>query len=82
MSVAVALIVIIGLPLILIGIGFVIIATKIFGGGDSQMERIQTLEAARQLERTLSTLETRLTALEDIILSSGDRGQEGEPNEK
>lgn len=76
MSFAVALIVVIGLPLILIGIGFVIIATKIFGGGDSQAERAKTLEAARQLERTLGALEARLTALEDIILS----GQDGKEN--
>lgn len=73
MSVAVVLIVVIGLPLILVGVGFVAMATKIFNGGNSQAERAQTLEAARQLERTLTRLETRLTALEDIILA-GDEG--------
>lgn len=75
-----ALIFIIGLPLVLVGVGFVIIATKIFNGGNSQLERAQTLEAARQLERTLGRLETRLTALEDIILSGRDE-QGGDKNE-
>lgn len=75
-----ALIFIIGLPLILVGVGFVIIATKIFNGGNSQVERAQTLEAARQLELTLGRLETRLTALEDIILSGRD-DQGGGKNE-
>lgn len=77
---AFALVIIIGLPLILVGVGFVVIATKIFNGGNSQVERAQTLEAARQLERTLSRLETRLTALEDIILSGRD-AQGGDKNE-
>lgn len=80
MSAAVALIVVIGLPLILVGVGFVIMATKIFNGGNSQVERAQTLEAARQLERTLTRLETRLTALEDIILA-GDETKGGDRNE-
>lgn len=80
MSIAVALLIIIGLPLILIGVGFVIIATKIFKGGDSQAERAQTLEAARRLERTLGLLEGRLTALEDIILS-GREARGGDQNE-
>lgn len=81
MSAAVALIVVIGLPLILVGVGFVIMATKIFSGGNSQVERAQTLEAARQLERTLSRLETRLTALEDIILAGDETKKGGDPNE-
>lgn len=81
MSVAAALIIIIGLPLILIGIGFVVMATKIFSGDGGQAERAQTLEAARQLERVLSALETRLTALEDIILA-GDKARPGGRDEQ
>jgi len=76
MSVLAVLIIVIGLPLILIGIGFVIMATKIFNGDGGQAERAQTLEVARQLERTLSALESRLTALEDIILA-GSATREG-----
>ncbi len=60
---------VIGLPLILVAAGFVILATKAFSGQDARAQRAQTLEAARQLEKTLSAMETRLTALEDIILA-------------
>lgn len=70
MSLAAALITVIGLPLILLALGFVIIAIKVFGGGSNRLERGQTLEAARQLERSLSAMENRLTALEDILLSA------------
>ena len=60
---------VIGVPLLLMAIGFVILVTKVFGGNDGRAERAQTLEVARHLERTLSVLENRLSALEDIILS-------------
>lgn len=70
MSLAAALIILIGLPLILLALGFVIIAIKAFGSGSNRLERGQTLEAARQLERSLSAMENRLTALEDILLSA------------
>lgn len=68
MSAAAVVIIVIGLPLILMAIGFIILVTKVFGSGRG--ERGQTLEAARQLERTLTALETRLGAIEDIVLSS------------
>lgn len=70
MSLVAALAIVIGLPLILLALGFVIIAIKVFGGGSNRLERGQTLEAARQLERSLSAMESRLTALEDILLSA------------
>lgn len=73
MSALAALIIIIGLPLILLAIGFVIIAVKIFGGGSDRLERGQTLEAARQIERSLALMENRLSALEDILLSADRR---------
>lgn len=73
MSALAALIIIIGLPLILLAIGFVIIAVKIFGGGSDRLERGQTLEAARQIERSLALMENRLSALEDILLSADHR---------
>lgn len=80
MGAAAVLITVIGVPLILIAIGFVILATKAFSGAGSRAERAQTLETARQLERTLTALESRLGALEDIILSAdGKKG--GDPNE-
>jgi hypothetical protein len=67
-----AIIIVIGLPLILIGAGFFLLTLKAFRSGDARAEKAQTLELARQLERTLGKMEARLTALEDIILSSGD----------
>lgn len=75
MSFVAALTIVIGLPLILLTLGFVIIVVKVFGGGSDRLERGQTLEAARQLERSLSALENRLTALEDILL--GADGKKG-----
>lgn len=73
MSPIAALIIIIGLPLILLAVGFLVIAVKIFGGGSERLERGQTLEAARQIERSLAAMESRLNALEDILLSAGQR---------
>lgn len=77
MSVVAFLITIIVLPVILIGIGFVILAAKFFSGDGAQAERAKTLEAARQLERVLSGLETRLSALEDIILTGSESSKGG-----
>lgn len=79
MSLAIAFIIIIGLPLILVAAGFLILATKAFSGQGGRAETAQTLETARQLERTLSAMETRLGALEDIILSA--QGQKGEKHD-
>ena len=71
---------VIGVPLILIGIGFIILVTKVFSNSDGRAERAQTLEAARHLEKTLNSMEARLSALEDILLSStpkkGDQNYE------
>lgn len=75
---AVALIsLVIGVPLLLMAIGFIILVTKVFGGNDGRAERAQTLEIARHLERTLSALENRLGALEDIILSTDTKRKGG-----
>ncbi|MDR1922230.1 MAG: hypothetical protein LBS31_10895 [Candidatus Adiutrix sp.] len=74
---AIIFLVAVGLPLLLISIGFVILAMKLFKGGEAKAERSKTLETARELERTLEKLETRLNALEDVILSStGDKSRE------
>ena len=70
---ALAAAMIIGLPLIFLTLGFLVVAMKVFRGGGRE-EKLQTLEAARRLERALSGLENRLGALEDIILS-GERRQ-------
>ena|GEM_PF-2874884 len=69
---------IIGLPLTFISLGFLIIAAKAFGGW-GRVERTQTLEAARRLELALGGLESRLGALEDIILAGHHQTREGEP---
>ena len=71
-----ALVLIFGLPLTLFGLGFLIIAVKIFRGGGLDEKR-RLAEAARGLERSLSALETRLEALEDIILTEKQKGGPG-----
>ncbi len=78
MGFATAMTIVIGLPLILLGAGFFLLTLRAFRGGDARAEKAQTLELARQLERSLSAMETRLGALEDIILSSRDAEKTGE----
>jgi len=70
---ALALALVVGLPLTFLSLGFFVIAVKVFSGG-GRAERTQTLEAARRLERTLNSLENRLGALEDIVLA-GQKGR-------
>ena len=71
-----ALVLIIGLPLTLISLGFLVVVINMSRGG-GQDEKRRLAEAARGLERSLSGLETRLEALEDIILEKkGDPGRE------
>ena len=72
-----ALALVFGLPLTLLGLGFLIFVIKIFRGG-GQDEKRRLAEAARDLERSLNGLETRLEALEDIILTEkkGGSGRE------
>ena len=72
MGLALTIMLIVGLPFILIGVGFFLLALKAFRSGDARTETAHTLEQARRLEQTLSGLESRLTALEDIIISSGE----------
>ncbi|MDR2724808.1 MAG: hypothetical protein LBC90_01820 [Candidatus Adiutrix sp.] len=74
---ALALILIIGLPLTLLSLGFLVIAVKAFNGW-GRAERTQTLEAARRLERAMNDLENRLGALEDIILAVQEGGESHE----
>lgn len=78
MGAAAVIVLVIGVPLALMAVGFIILVTKVFGGGDGRVEQAQTLEAARQLERTLNALETRLGALEDIILSADAKRKGGD----
>lgn len=72
-----AIILVIGLPLILIGGGFFLLTLRAFRSGDSRAEKAQTLEMARQLERTLNAMEARMIALEDILLSSDGPSERG-----
>ena len=64
---ALALALIIGLPLTFLSLAFLVFAVKAFSGW-GRAERTQTLEAARRLEQALNGLENRLGALEDIVL--------------
>ncbi len=82
-TVTTAVIIIVGLPLILIGGGFFLLTLRAFRGGDARAEKAQTLELARKLERTLSAMEARLTALEDVILSAklAEKDKAGNNNE-
>ncbi len=78
MGVATFIMLAIGVPLALLAVGFIILVTKVFGDGDSRAERARTLETALRLERALNSLETRLGALEDIILSAKASRKDGE----
>lgn len=69
MSLLLFITIVIGIPLILVTAGFLVLVTRTFNVHDDRSERAQTLEVARQLERTLSAMESRLGALEDIILT-------------
>ncbi len=79
-TVTAAIIIVVGLPLVLIGGGFFLLTLRAFRGGDARADKAQTLELARQLERTLSAMEARLTALEDIILSAQPTAKDGTGN--
>lgn len=78
MGAAAVIVLVIGVPLALMAIGFIILVSKVFGDNDGRVDRAQTLEAARQLERTLNALEARLGALEDIILSADTKRKGGD----
>lgn len=82
MGAAAVIILAIGVPLALMAIGLIILVTKVFGGGDGRAERAQTLEAARSLERALNAMETRLGALEDIILSADAKKKGADDHDK
>ena len=69
MSWSLLLFLIVGLPLILLSGGFFVLMLIILKGRDKSANRNQTLEIARSLERTLSQMENRLGALEDILLN-------------
>ncbi len=69
MSWSLILFLIIGLPLILLCGSFFILMLLVFKGRDKSVNRNQTLEMARSLERTLTQMENRLGSLEDILLN-------------
>lgn len=71
------LLIIIGLPLILVGLGFFLLMLTLYRGRESQVNRQETIELARTLDRTLNQMENRLTAIEDIVLQkSGGKKNE------
>ncbi|MDR0354527.1 MAG: hypothetical protein LBJ64_02145 [Deltaproteobacteria bacterium] len=64
---------IIGVPLILVALGFFLLCLRWLRSKDQRASQAQLLEAAVQLNATLSVLEGRLTALEDILLPAGQK---------
>jgi hypothetical protein len=59
---------IIGVPLILLAFGFLLLCLKWLWSKDQRANQVKLLDTAARLDATLSRLEVRLTALEDILL--------------
>ncbi|MDR1051677.1 MAG: hypothetical protein LBP95_11525 [Deltaproteobacteria bacterium] len=68
MELGTAFIVVVGLPLVLVALGFFLLCLKWLLAKDQRARQAQILDAAVRLDASLSKLETRLTALEDILL--------------
>jgi hypothetical protein len=59
---------VVGLPLILASLGFLALCLRWVWKRDQRADHGKLLEAARLLDGRLAILETRITALEDILL--------------
>ena len=65
---------IVGVPLILIALGFLALCLRWIWSRGQRADHGKLLEAALQLDQRLAKLEIRLTALEDILLGSAPGG--------
>jgi hypothetical protein len=70
---------IVGVPAILVALGFVALCLRWLLKRDQRADHGKLLEAARQLDARLATLEVRLTALEDILMGGSAPG--GQPQD-
>ena len=75
MHLSTLLFLIVGVPLILLALVFVILCLKWLGSKDQRANQAKLLETAARLDASLSKLEVRLTALEDILLPPGSQNQ-------
>ena len=66
---------IVGVPLILLALGFFLLCLKWLWSKDQRANQAKLLEAAAKLDAALSQMEVRLTALEDILLPPGYNAQ-------
>ncbi|MDR2366692.1 MAG: hypothetical protein LBF58_01060 [Deltaproteobacteria bacterium] len=65
------LLLVIGIPIALVALGFVLLCLKWLWSKDQRANQAKLLEAAARLDGKLSNLEVRLTALEDILIPPG-----------
>jgi hypothetical protein len=78
MTFSTLLFVIVGIPLILLTLSGFLLCLKWLWSKDQRANQAKLLETAARLDATLSKLEIRLTALEDILLPPGSRPQSGQ----
>jgi hypothetical protein len=70
MNMSVTLILVIGLPLILLALGFFLLSLKLYRSKARQAREDEFISLAQTLERNVNELETRVAALEEIIVGS------------
>ncbi|MDR0620713.1 MAG: hypothetical protein LBJ61_02390 [Deltaproteobacteria bacterium] len=71
MNLSMLLFITVGIPLILLTLGFVLICLKWLWSKDQRANQAKLLETAARIDGNLTKLEVRLTALEDILLQPG-----------
>jgi hypothetical protein len=59
---------IVGVPLILLALGVFLLCLKYLWSKDQRANQAKLLETAARLDSTLTKMESRLSALEDILL--------------
>jgi hypothetical protein len=82
MELSTLLFLIVGVPLILVALGFFLLCLRWLRSKDQRAEQAKLLEAAAKLNITLANLEARLSSLEDILLPPGHYSQSNQPNQQ
>ncbi|MDR3204764.1 MAG: hypothetical protein LBV23_08475 [Deltaproteobacteria bacterium] len=72
--------IVIGGPLTLVALGFFLLCLRFFLRRGQREEVAKTLETALSLDKKLTAVETRLGALEDILLSSSQHSNNDKLN--